>query len=259
MKNKNLIPILISGSFLITTNVVANEIPVTHEKTSIEVGLEVWNQNSTGTFQNNGTVVDFDKRGFNGAIKPSIYLNIKTARKRPNLKLKYTKINSSKSGPLGSNLTLNGLNYFTNQDLKLEYKADVFDFILEHDTIKRKEIFNNSTVIDLDLGVGARYIDGEFSISQCSQNTKIDFQQWVPTIYARSEINEKGDDTKLIAQIIYSPSSTQHLDAKVGVSQNFSKNVKGEFGYRLSQTKIADSYNVDAETKGVYLGLSRKF
>lgn len=256
MKNSYLIPVLISGALLVTSNGIAAEKRVI----SFEVGLELWDENTKGTFQNNGTVIDFKDRGFKSSLNPSAYLNIKTTGKKPNLKLRYSKIKNSKKGPLGSDLTLNGLNYFTNQDLKLGYNADIFDLILESDVVKKKEIFNKSTIFDLDLGVGARYIDGDLSITQCAQNTETAFTQLVPIVYARSELHSKSNSkTKLITQLVYSPSKTQHLDAKLGVTHNFTKTSKWEIGYRYNQTKNIDGHKVNAKTRGLYLGFAKKF
>ena len=199
---------------------------------SVQLGLEGWSQNSSGSFDNTTSSIDLGDLKLENSLNPSIYLDIKLPDSL-NFKFQYTSIANSSS---------------TSDD----YVSSLYDVIVYSDLIKNKHMFGDSFNFDLDVGLGFRYFDSKLSNYDS-------FSETIPLLYLRTEFTHLYTNITPLAQIIYSPIYGTNIDAKVGLMYTLFDSYSAEIGYRYNKTRVNDTYNANIITEGPYFGFAYKF
>ena len=199
---------------------------------SIQIGLEGWSQNSSGTFDDSSSSTDLNDLKLESSLNPSLYLDIKLPDSL-NFKFQYSSIANSSS-------TSN------------EYKSTLLDLMIYSDLVKNKLLFNDNFDFDLDLGIGLRSFDSKLSGYD-------GFSEIIPLIYLRAELTHLYTHITPLTQIIYSPIYGTNIDAKVGLMYTLFDSYSAEIGYRYNKTRVNDTYNANIITDGPYFGLAYKF
>lgn len=132
------------------------------------------------------------------------------------------------------------------------------------DVIAYYEILDN--VISMDLGLGAKIIEGDVSVKSALYNEKEDLSATVPMVYAAAGGSLPFTGFSAAADVAgFSYDDNRVVDASARVQYDFIKNIAldvGAFaGYRVVDVKIADVKNTDAtgSFKGPQLGLAAHF
>ncbi len=219
-----------------------------------EIEASAWRGESSKTFQAKGDVVDLGDMGSVDGTTPSVAVDIQTISNKPNVKLQYTKINNEDTTVLTKDLTYNDAHLYKNEKVKTTYDADIWDFILY------KNIQNTKPTLDLDLGMGLRYIDSSLELKECSKESKSSFKEYTPILYARADYGVEKNNLALIGQLIYSPIDKQHIDLKTAVGYDYNKKIRAELGYRFLKVEPDDNnIKSDIVTKGAYIGLTYSY
>ena len=220
---------------------------------SVELQLEGWQTGIYGNFQNTGSIIDLKERGLEKKISPSIGLDLKGANQYVNFKLGYTKISSDGKKILASDIQHNGVNFDRGEMQKSTVDLDIIDAIYY---ISKPE----DDLVDLDIGIGLRYIDGSFETKVCSKETTSSFDKYFPIGYLRVEVTPQwAGSVKWINQLIMSPTDDIHMDIRTALKTNVYNDISFEAGYRHNQFNTNDGYNADIVAQGVYGALSYKF
>lgn len=199
---------------------------------SVQIGLEGWSQNSSGTFDDSSASTDLNDLKLQSNLNPSLYLDIKLPDSL-NFKFQYSSIANSSS----------------TTD---EYKSTLLDLMVYSDLVKDKFLFNDKFDFDLDLGIGLRSFDSKLSGHD-------GFSEIIPLIYLRAELTHLYTNITPLTQIIYSPIYGTNIDAKVGLMYTLFDSYSAEIGYRYNKTRVNDTYNANIITDGPYFGLAYKF
>lgn len=170
----------------------------------------------------------------------------------PNLRLSQTNIDESGRGVLTSSFNFEGASFTAGQSVASSVDLSHTDVTLYYELI--------DIGMDLDLGVTARYIEGEVSLDSVSESAEI----ILPMLYVRGKFNLPFTGTYLGGQInaaSYSGDSIMDADVKVGwQTENFIFPEFGvEVGYRSFSIDADESVLIDLQADGVFVNLTAHF
>jgi outer membrane protein len=166
----------------------------------------------------------------------------------PNVRLKYSDLDQTENGTLGS--AFDGVSAgFIETNLDLSNVGLVLYY----------EILDNW--VSADVGLDLRKFDGQLKISNATQTSQTDIDEFLPLGYVSAEFAMPFTDMSAgveISAISYSGNSIH--DAKVRLRQGFSLAFI-EIGYRQMGIKFDDLSNtdVDIDFSGVYLSTGLDF
>ena len=226
-----------------------------------EIQLDGWYADATGNFQDNGSVINLNQRGFENEITPSISIDIEGENKYMNLKLAYTRIaHEGKNSIDGTDIVHNGVQFdHSDEMMKANLELNVYDLIYYID-VPVESTFSDNAKVDVDFGLGVRYIDGTYSSKICSKNTSTDFDKYAPIGYFKSElIPNSHPSISWVNQILFYPDDIEHYDARTAIKVNITDGFSSELGYRAIHFHADETYNTSITSKGAYLGLMYKF
>lgn len=198
---------------------------------SIEVGLEGWNENSSG-YLNDKTSTNFKDLNLKEKLNPSFYIDTKIEDSL-NFKFQYSSI----------------LNNSINSN---SYESSIYDLIVYSDLVKNYLLLNKYFNFDLDLGLNLRYFNSNL-------NNNFNFSKTMPMGYLRAKFSSTDIDFALFSQTLYSPIYGTNIDTKIGVIYTFFNSLNTEVGYRYNKLRINETYNANIISEGPFLGLSYKF
>ncbi|MFT6906692.1 MAG: outer membrane protein [Oleiphilaceae bacterium] len=166
----------------------------------------------------------------------------------PNVRLKYSDLDQTENGTLGS--AFDGVSAGS-----IETNLDLSNVGL----VLYYEILDNW--VSADVGLDLRKFDGQLKISNATQTSQTDIDEFLPLGYVSAEFAMPFTDMSAgveISAISYSGNSIH--DAKVRLRQGFSLAFI-EIGYRQMGIKFDDLSNtdVDIDFSGVYLSTGLDF
>jgi len=175
----------------------------------------------------------------------------------PNLRVERTSL--SFDGKSERGLTVDGKTFGVNADTELT--LDQTDVILYYNFL------DNLAWLTLDLGFGAKLIDGEISAKSFGQSASVEIDAPVPVLYGRvrAEVPTTGlafeADTKSVSVGDFSLSDTRlKIDYDLLSAAMLSLGVEG--GYRIQTLDFdsgkSDPY-ADVDISGVFFGANLKF
>jgi outer membrane protein len=170
----------------------------------------------------------------------------------PNLRIARTKIEESGSGTLANNFSFEGVNFIPGQAVRSSIDMSHTDFTLYYELI--------DTGADFDVGITARYLEGEVTLNNISESA----EAILPMLYLRGKLNLPFTGTYIGGQanvISVSGDSMVDADLKVGwQTENFIFPEFGiEAGYRTFDVDVDESLLIDLEMDGVFLNLTAHF
>lgn len=224
------------------------------------VGAQGWNMETSGGFSDDGTNVNFN---FEDEAKPNFYVAFEhPVPLIPNIKLQRTEMNTNGDVALQSNFSFGGELFPINAEAISDVQLTTTDIILYY------ELFDND-LISFDVGLNAKYIDGELLVTAKDDptlNGREEFSGPVPMLYSRLAIGMpltgfgafvegnflNVDDHTLTdyqAAITYS------------LMENLAIDVTFQVGYRVVTLELEDLDDIysDLEFKGAYAGLEVHF
>ncbi|MCO6411173.1 MAG: TIGR04219 family outer membrane beta-barrel protein [Thiogranum sp.] len=173
----------------------------------------------------------------------------------PNVKISRTNIDTDADGRLSQTVTYGNVTFNANEDVSSEVQLDQTDITLYY------RILDN--VANLDLGLNAKYIDAESTITGATSGTEsADISGWVPMLYAGVGIDLPFTGLSVSADgsaIGYQDST--FYDYSVRASYTTPWHLGVDVGYRavkLDLDDFDDSF-ADVEFDGPYAGAYLKF
>jgi len=219
---------------------------------TIEVQLDGWNANASGTFQDNGSVIDLKERGFEHKATPSLSVDFNGEGLLKNFKLNYTHIGQDSKKALTADMQQNGVDFYDKEMSKATVKLDVVDALYYVDAAQ-------DDLVEVDVGLGFRYINGSYETKICSKQTKTEFDKFVPIGYLGVNVYPSWLPAIWTSELILSPTNTEHIDVRTALKKEVYDNINLEIGYRTSKFYISDGYRENINSKGLYVGASYKF
>lgn len=172
----------------------------------------------------------------------------------PNLKVKRVSLDNSDTQT--TNFTLQGVTFTTDTTASMDVTLT--------DVIAYYEILDN--IISVDVGLGAKIIDGDVKVSNASDTLSDEVSETVPALYASAggklpftSFSAKAE----LSGISYDDNSL--IDAQAEIRYDFVDNIALDLGikagYRVIEVEIDDVLDTSAESsfKGPYVGLEAHF
>jgi outer membrane protein len=224
------------------------------------VGAQGWNMETSGGFSQDGANTRFN---FEDEAKPSVYVAFEHPIPLiPNIKLQKTEMDTNGDVTLDANFTFGDKLFSINSDVTSNVQLGSTDIILYY------ELFDND-LISFDVGLNAKYIDGELMVIAKDDPTlsgREEFSGPVPMLYSRLALGlpltgfgafVEGSFLSLDDHTLtdYQAAITYSLIENLAIDVTF------QVGYRafiLELDDLDDIYS-DLEFKGVYAGLEVHF
>lgn len=220
----------------------------------IHVGGGVWNSGFSGDIIDDVSLDD--DLNIQGDIGNYFYVAFEhPVPLIPNIKIARTTLDDSGTGILSSDFEFNGTNYVVSETVMTEVDLSHTDFTLYYEVI--------DTGMDLDLGLTARYFNGDVGLN----GTRQDIDIVLPMLYARAKIGLPFTGTYLGGEgniVAYSGNRLADLAVHVGwETENF---IFPEFGVQLGYRRFTLDVSeddadvaVDATVDGVFVNLTAHF
>lgn len=171
----------------------------------------------------------------------------------PNIKITQTNLSSSGSGSVNSSFTYNGKVYPVTTDITSKLDLNQTDTTLYY------ELLDN--VFSLDVGLNAKYIDGEATVSSDSSGTTTSsFSGTIPMLYVAAEVALPAGFAIAanMSTISVSGNTLTDVTAKISYTSDYLFGL--EAGVRNQTYKIdVDNVKADMNFRGAFVGAFLKF
>ncbi len=226
---------------------------------SLSGGVGGWDQGLSGEFSDAGNR-SFDLEDDAGLDDTSnVYVWAQLEHPiflLPNIRLEHTRFDTDGNGTVERNFTFRGENFQVREDVSSEFELNQTDIIGYY------SIWD--TLVDLDLGLDVRLVDGDVAIqSQRTGRTASEsFTAPVPMAYAAARFDVPGTGAWIRAQgsgVGFDGNS--YLDARATMGYTFGFGGGVELGYRRQDLEIDDVDDVDGdlEIDGAFAGVYYAF
>jgi outer membrane protein len=224
------------------------------------VGAQAWNMETSGGFSDDGTNANFN---FEDEAKPSYYAAFEHPLPLiPNLKVQRTQMDTDGDVTLKSNFTFGGELFSINTDVISDVQLSSTDIILYY------ELFDND-LISFDVGINAKYIDGELLVIAKDDPTlsgREEFSGPVPMVYSRLAVGLPLTGFGAFVEgsfLSIDDHTLSDYQAAITYSlmENLAIDVTFQVGYRAFTLELEDLDDIysDLEFKGAYAGLEVHF
>ena len=227
----------------------------------VTVGANYWNFDISGTarYQTRDSSNDIDVNrdlGYDDGNLGHYYIGLEhPVPFLPNIRVSRTDIDEDANGTLTKNVVYGGTTFFVNEDVSSKVKLDQTDITLYYSPL--------DTIVNIDLGLNAKYIDGKARITGAvSGSQTANISGWVPMAYAGVGIDLPLTGLGISADgsyITYQGSSFYDYTLRVTYTSPWF--VGADIGYRkikLDLDDFDDSF-ADVEFDGPYAGLYLHF
>ena len=174
----------------------------------------------------------------------------------PNLRVDYTKIAQNADGVLSRNIEFNGRSFSFSADVLSEVDLEQTDLVLYY------ELLDND-LVEIDLGLGARYLDGFVSIADASGSSSAEFEGVIPLAYVGTRVQLPLTGLSVAGQLRgLSYKDDSLIDANATLAWQSDLGLGVEMGYRIMELEIDEFDEIDSAdltVKGPYAGFSFRF
>ncbi len=225
------------------------------------VGANYWDYDISGSarYQSKDSADDIDVNddlGFDDSSLTSLYVTLEhPVPVLPNVRISRTNIDEDANGRLSKSVTYGGISFNLNEAVSSKVQLDQTDITLYY------RVLDN--VVNLDLGLNAKYIDIEATITGAISGTEsADVSGWVPMLYAGVGVDLPLTGLGVSADgsaIAYQDSNFYDFSVRVTYDTPWFAGV--DIGYRrikLELDDFDDSY-ADLEFDGPYAGVYLHF
>lgn len=216
------------------------------------IGTGFWQHKPTGTLRYQGSNMDLNRDlGMGSQTDGFAWVTIEhPVPLLPNFRFQYNKV--SMSGDANTNVTFGGTTY--NGKVNSDTKMDQFDATMYY------QVLDNW--VNLDLGLNIRYLDGNVTLTDSTNQTSKRFSATLPMLYAAALFNLPF--TGLSAGIEGSRLQYDNnlvSDYKAKVRYEWASGLGMEGGWRHQQYKLDNASSVysDINLKGPFLDLYYHF
>lgn len=227
----------------------------------VTVGANYWSYDISGTarYQTRDASNDIDVNndlGYDDGNLGYYYISFEhPVPFLPNVKISKTNIDEDASGTLSKTVVYGGTTFQVNENLDSTVQLDQTDITLYYSPL--------DTVVNVDLGLNAKYIDSKANITGAISGTqKANVSGWVPMIYAGVGVDLPLTGLSISADGSYIKyQSSSFYDYTLKVTYTSPWYVGADVGYRkikLDLDDFDDSF-ANVEFDGPYAGLYLHF
>lgn len=173
----------------------------------------------------------------------------------PNIRVQYVSFDTSANSTLTRTIDFNGVVFPVSEDISTQIELTQADAVLYY------EVLDNW--VSMDIGVSARYLDGNFAIASSTQTESAEFTGVLPMLYGklRFDLPFTGAWAAVEAQGIgYDGSSL--IDASAVVGWESPVGLGAELGwrtYRLELDNADDFETLNFDVSGVFAAVNFHF
>jgi len=223
----------------------------------LTLALDGWNMDSSGSIADNNDLQEFDlgsetPASFSLALEHPVPL-------LPNLKMRYTDLSSSGQETLSKTFTFNNVTYSLSSDVDVNFDLRSSDFIFYY------ELLDNDTV-SFDLGLNAKYLDGEVKLSDSGQTSSRSFKGVVPMLYGAVKLGVPATRLSFFGDFnLLSAGGHTLQDYQAGAAYAFVQSIPVDVslrgGYRKFSLELDDLDGIYADWSfdGLFLGVEADF
>jgi len=173
----------------------------------------------------------------------------------PNVRVAYARFEAQDRSALDRTIDFNGVIFPDGTDI--ESLVDM----TQGDAVFYYELLDN--VLSLDLGVAARYVDGEMEISSAGDSSRAEFSAWIPLGYARARIELPFTGLFIGGEALglgYNDESMTDANAQIGWHSPYGVGI--ELGYRWYTAQLENHGDLDSaevDVSGPFAALNVHF
>ena len=221
------------------------------------ISVDAWDMDSSGSIADNSDLQKFDlgsetPASFSLALEHPIPLI-------PNLKMRITDLSSSGDSTLTQNFTFDGVTYPVSANVDVNFDLKSSDFVFYY------ELFDND-LVSFDLGLNAKYLDGDLSVSDGTQRTSKSFKGVVPMLYGAVTVGIPATSFSLFGDFNFLSVGDHTLrDFQAGAAYALVESPAVDFsvrgGYRQFSLELDDLDGIYADWTydGLFLGVEADF
>lgn len=246
------------ASFLVLAALLGQATPAAADTVlGIHAGVDYWATESEGGVANNSNLQSFrfDDRGAQSYFVALEHL----VPVLPNVRLQYQNLKSRGDTTLATDFRFADVDFAVGSQLQTELDLSHTDYILYY------ELLDNA-LVELDLGVAAKHLQGEVGIQAQNRRALQDVSQWLPLLYLDAKVGLPGTGLDVFASGQATRFQDSHYyDVQAGIGyqliDNLLVDVRLKLGYRAIDMQLDDLDNLYAELKfnGVFAGIAVHF
>lgn len=173
----------------------------------------------------------------------------------PNFRTQYSELSSSGRNQLDEAIEFNGSPFPVNTDVSTDVDLIQADAVLYYEVL--------DSAMSLDLGVGARYIEGQMRVASASSSSKADFESVLPLLYSRLRADLPISGFWIGAEMLALTYDGDHLyDTNAQLGWDSTLGIGAELGWRTFRMDVNAFDQVEAadvKINGLYAALNFHF
>lgn len=222
----------------------------------VYAGAGSWRQDFAGEVASGGEQIDLDDLGIGDQANQVGYLAIEHGLPvLPNLRLGYSDLSASGREVLAGTLAFNGSSFAVGDNV-----ASAVD-VTEIDAVAYYQLLDN--VVSLDLGVAARWVDGDVDVTSGTASGRARFEGVLPLAYARGRLDLPFSGWWIGAQAMgtgYHGHDLLDADAQLGWESPYGLGAElGWRTFRFELDRIDDIDHADIDVSGPYAAVNYHF
>ncbi|WP_423185554.1 TIGR04219 family outer membrane beta-barrel protein [Alishewanella sp. d11] len=223
----------------------------------IYAGADFWQSESSGRFANNDPMQAFT---FADRSQQAYYLAFEHfVPVLPNVRVQHAAVKVFGEATLTENFQFAGSVFPSASQLDSSLSLRTTDYIFYY------ELFDNP-LLALDLGVGAKNIQGDVAVTQAQLTGTQPLNQWLPMLYTATQVSILATGFDVFASgSLSGDSDSQFYDVQAGLAYQFTEtillNARFKLGVRAMELQFSDLDNLDADVsiKGIFAGIELHF
>ncbi len=241
-------------SLIFTAFLLVSSLPAEADFIGLYIGGGYWNGDFSGDVIDDVSVDG--ELNISGDSSNYLYAHIEHPLPLiPNIRVARTSIDDSGVGTLNTNFTYEGVNFNAGQVVRTDIDLTHTDFTLYYEVI--------DVGMDLDVGLTARYLDGQVDIDGVKETA----DTVLPMLYLRGKVGLPFTGTYFggdINAVSYSGNTLMDYSLAVGwETENFILPEFGiEAGYRRFSLDVDEDdadINIDMDVDGIFVNLTAHF
>ena len=223
----------------------------------VYAGAGAWQQQYSGDIASGGEDVDVERDlDLDDENNNVFYLAIEHGVPvLPNLRLNYAEVQTTGFNTLTRTVTFRGEVFTVSEDVSSELDFRQADALLYY------ELLDN--VLSLDVGAGARWVDGDVQVASATDAGRADFEGIVPLVYGRARIDLPLTGFWVGAEAMgMGYDGHQYLDASAQVGWESPIGLGAEAGWRAFELDLDSFEDIDdarIDIRGPYAAVNFHF
>lgn len=223
----------------------------------VYAGVGGWQQETSGDLQSTGSLVDVqDDLGIEDDTNQLAYVAIEHPLPAlPNVRAQFNGIDVGGNEVLNRSIEINGTEFSFAEAVTSEIQLTQADAVFYYELL--------DSVVSLDLGVAARWVDGEIELLSVTQSARAEFSGVLPLLYAATRFDLPLSGFWVGGQamgVSYEGDELLDLSAQIGWESKVGLGAElGWRSFRLTLENYDELDSADIEVAGPYFALNYHF